>query len=79
MKRVKLNVKVKNSNAQKIMEKSNKRASLNINSNADLLKEQSITNNYYNIQNLQNITKEELSESFMRDARRYSYSLEVQL
>lgn len=79
MKRVKLNVKVKNSNAEKIMEKSNKREFQNIKSTPEPQKKQSITNNYYNVQNLQSITKEYLSESFMRDARRYSYSLEVQL
>lgn len=79
MKRVKLNVKVKNSNALKIMEKSNKREFQNIKSNPEPQKKQSITNNYYNVQNLPSTTKEDLSESFMRDARRYSYSLEVQL
>lgn len=79
MKRVKLNVKVKNSNALKIMEKSNKREFQNIKSNPEPQKKQSITNNYYNVQNLPSATKEDLSESFMRDARRYSYSLEVQL
>lgn len=76
MKKIKLNVKVKDNPS-----KNNppRKISFSANPNPDSIKTQSITNNYYSVQNNDYINYPDLSDDFRRDARRYPYSLEVQL
>lgn len=79
MKRVKVNVKVKSDQAEKVME--NKKRNIKFSSNNDEKSAitQTITNNYYSLQDTEHINENDFSQILMRDARRYSYSLEVQL
>lgn len=79
MKRVKVNVKVKSDQAEKVME--NKKRNIKFSSNNDEKSAitQTITNNYYSLQDTEPINENDFSQILMRDARRYSYSLEVKL
>ncbi len=79
MKRVKVNVKVKSDQAEKVMESKKRNIKFSSNNNEKSIRTQAVTNNYYSVQNAESISESDFSESLMRDARRYSYSLEVQL